>query len=71
MLDAAANRAERKRDTRDKIQLGGLIAKAGLRDCNKAVLLGALIELAAIQPESDEWLRLKKIGDGALKQDKR
>jgi len=36
----------RKIDTRSKIQLGGLVVKAGLRETDKAVILGALMELA-------------------------
>ena len=35
---------ERKQDTRQKIQLGGLIKKAGLHDEPTAVLLGLLLE---------------------------
>ncbi|WP_296021827.1 conjugal transfer protein TraD [uncultured Agrobacterium sp.] len=35
----------RKKDTRDKIELGGLIVKAGLRFEGRALLLGALIDL--------------------------
>lgn len=35
----------RRKDTRDKIELGGLIVKAGLRFEKRALLLGALIEL--------------------------
>jgi hypothetical protein len=42
----AATSDERKRDTREKIQLGGLVVKAGLRDIDKAVILGALLEAA-------------------------
>jgi hypothetical protein len=36
----------RKTDTREKIALGGLIVKAGLRFEKRALLLGAMIELA-------------------------
>ena len=35
---------ERKQDTRQKIQLGGLIKKAGLHEEPTAVLLGLLLE---------------------------
>lgn len=35
---------ERKRQTREKIELGGLITKAGLQALPKAELLGLLIE---------------------------
>ena len=65
--DKAVVKLERKRDAREKIQLGGLIAKAGLRECDKAVLLGALIELAEIEPDSPEWRRLKSVGSDAFK----
>lgn len=37
---------ERKQDTRRKIQLGGLVKKAGLHDESAAVLLGILTEAA-------------------------
>ena len=37
---------ERKRDTRMKIEFGGLVVKAGLSDCSKALVLGALIDAA-------------------------
>ena len=33
--------AERRRDTREKIELGGLVVKAGLREADRAVILGA------------------------------
>ena len=36
--------ADRKKDAREKIQLGGLIAKAGLRYEKRALLLGLLID---------------------------
>lgn len=35
---------ERKQDTREKIQLGGLIKKVGLENERTAVLLGLLLE---------------------------
>ena len=38
---------ERKQATREKIQLGGLIKKAGLDEEPTAVLLGLLLEAAA------------------------
>ena len=37
----------RKKDTREKIELGGLIVKAGLRYEKRALLLGALIAAPA------------------------
>ena len=35
---------ERKQDTRNKIELGGLIIKAGLSQYPKSVILGLLLE---------------------------
>jgi hypothetical protein len=68
LREAAASLQERKRDAREKIQLGGLIAKAGLKECDKAVLLGCLIELAKLDPQSSEWQRLKALGSDAFRQ---
>lgn len=36
----------RRKDAHDKIQLGGLIVKAGLRDADRAFVLGVLMEAA-------------------------
>lgn len=53
----------RKKDTREKIELGGLIVKAGLRYEKRALLLGALIELAGrIKGDEGERSRLATIG---------
>jgi len=41
-----ARSADRKRDAHEKILLGGLVVKAGLRDEDKAVILGLLVEAA-------------------------
>ena len=57
---------ERKRDTREKIQLGGLIVKAGLRTADRAVILGALIDLARRADNQSEWARLRAIGEAAF-----
>ncbi|EGN7253088.1 conjugal transfer protein TraD [Salmonella enterica] len=43
---ARAREAERKADTRHKIQLGGLVIKAGLGEADEAVILGALLDAA-------------------------
>jgi hypothetical protein len=57
----------RKKDTRDKIELGGLIVKAGLRYEKRALLLGALIDIAErIQGDEDERSRLASIGAKAF-----
>jgi hypothetical protein len=53
----------RKKDTREKIELGGLIVKAGLRREKRALLLGALIELSQrIKGDEIERSRLTAIG---------
>jgi hypothetical protein len=57
----------RKKDTRDKISLGGLIVKAGLRFEKRALLLGALIDLRErLQSDDNERPRLTAIGAEAF-----
>ncbi|WP_419906521.1 type IV conjugative transfer system coupling protein TraD [Hoeflea sp.] len=57
----------RKKDTREKIQLGGLIAKAGLRYEKRALLLGLLIDGARrIRADESERDRLTAIGAEAF-----
>ena len=53
---------ERKLDTREKIQLGGLVVKVGLRDEDKDALLGGLIELAQALRNPQEHSRLAALG---------
>jgi len=58
----------RKKDTRDKIELGGLIVKAGLRFEKRAMLLGALIELSCrLKTDAGERARLAAIGAEAFR----
>ncbi|EKF61622.1 conjugal transfer protein TraD [Agrobacterium albertimagni AOL15] len=60
----------RKKDTRDKIELGGLIVKAGLRLEKRALLLGALIELnERLKADERERARLTAIGVKAFGHD--
>lgn len=60
----------RKKDTREKIQLGGLIAKAGLRYEKRALLLGLLIDGASrINGDEAERARLMAIGEKAFAND--
>lgn len=59
--------AERKRDTREKILLGGIVVKAGLSKADRAFLLGGLIEMARLVPGSIEHRRLRDIGEEAFK----
>lgn len=56
----------RKEDARHKIQLGGLIIKAGLGDEDKLVLYGALVELAEKLENQDERDRLERRGRKAF-----
>ena len=57
----------RKKDTRDKIELGGLIVKAGLRFEKRALLLGALIDLQRrLKSDRHERSRLTAIGAEAF-----
>ena len=60
---------ERKRDAHEKIQLGGLVVKAGLRELDQAVLFGAMLELADLDVGSDRYRRLKERGDAAFERD--
>ncbi|RCI77236.1 conjugal transfer protein TraD [Brucella anthropi] len=60
----------RKKDTRDKIELGGLIVKAGLRYEKRALLLGLLIDAAArFRNDAAERTRLMAIGTEAFGRD--
>ncbi|RZN14846.1 MULTISPECIES: type IV conjugative transfer system coupling protein TraD [unclassified Bradyrhizobium] len=69
MRQASSSEA-RKKDTREKIELGGLIAKAGLRYEKRAVLLGALIELRRrLRTGVAERARLAAIGVEAFGRD--
>ncbi|PDT82170.1 type IV conjugative transfer system coupling protein TraD [Sinorhizobium sp. BJ1] len=54
----------RKKDAREKIELGGLIVKAGLRYEKRALLLGALVELSQ-RLKSDDGERARLIAIGA------
>ncbi|MBK0024379.1 conjugal transfer protein TraD [Ochrobactrum sp. S46] len=54
--------ANRQKDAHEKIMLGGLIAKAGLRDENPAFLLGVL--LTAFEQKDNEKLRAAMIDKG-------
>ncbi|CDN58499.1 Conjugal transfer protein TraD (plasmid) [Neorhizobium galegae bv. officinalis bv. officinalis str. HAMBI 1141] len=60
----------RKKDTREKIELGGLIVKAGLRYEKRALLLGALVDVAhRIKGDDGERCRLTGIGVEAFGND--
>ena len=60
----------RKKDTREKIQLGGVIVKAGLRYEKRALLLGLLIDgVSRIIADEAERERLTAIGSEAFTND--
>lgn len=60
----------RKKDTREKIELGGLIVKAGLRYEKRSLLLGLLIDAAErIKGDETEKARLTTIGVEAFGND--
>lgn len=67
MRQASQTEARRK-DTREKILLGGLIAKAGLRYEKRALLLGLLIDAAKrIRGDETERARLQALGEEAFR----
>lgn len=60
----------RKKDAREKIELGGLIVKAGLRYEKRALLLGLLIDATTrMRGNEKERERLLAIGSEALGHD--
>lgn len=60
----------RKKDTREKIELGGLIVKAGLRYEKRALLLGLLIDASTrLLNDEPEQSRLAAIGAEAFRRD--
>ena len=57
----------RKKDTREKMELGCLIVKAGLRYEKRALLLGLLLDASLrLREDETERSRLAKIGVEAL-----
>lgn len=61
---------DRKNDAREKITLGGLVVKAGLRQADRAFLLGVLLEAATVRVGSPEHHRLKAKGGMAFQRDR-
>ena len=61
---------DRKKDAREKITLGGLVVKAGLRQADRAFLLGVLLEAATVRVGSAEHRRLKAKGGMAFQRDR-
>jgi len=67
----AVTAAERKRDAHEKIKLGGAGIKPGRRTVDQAVLLGALLEVAALDSGSDRYKHLKEKGREAFQREAR
>ena len=49
---------KRRADTRRKIQLGGLVIKAGIDGFNKSVILGALVNAIELIEQDANYLQL-------------
>lgn len=62
-------KSDRSKDAHEKIQLGGLAVKAGLRNADKAFLLGVLITAARQQDDSAYVHEMTAIGKEAFKND--
>jgi len=60
--------ADRRKDAREKIELGGLLVKAGLRDADKAFLYGMILEGAKSLNDHSEKQRLTALGRKHLKE---
>jgi hypothetical protein len=57
----------RKADTHQKIQFGGLVIKAGLKDEEAAIVLGALVEARpALDADPQARRRYKALGDAVF-----
>ncbi|TBZ28071.1 conjugal transfer protein TraD [Rhizobium leguminosarum bv. viciae] len=59
--------ADRKKEAREKLLLGGIVVKAVLSTADRAFLLGGLIELARVIAGSAEHRRLRDIGKEAFR----
>ncbi|WP_019223233.1 conjugal transfer protein TraD [Bartonella rattaustraliani] len=56
----------RRKDAREKIILGSLVVKAGLRNADKSFILGCLIHAAKLNTNSKEYKDFEKIGRSAF-----
>ncbi len=66
LLKARERKLQRKRRTRNLIQIGGLAEIAGLQAFDKGVLLGALLEIAKISKNKVIVQQWKTEGDRLL-----
>ncbi|MFC3166400.1 conjugal transfer protein TraD [Ciceribacter thiooxidans] len=60
---------DRTTAARERVLLGSLVVKAGLARADRAFLLGGLIELARLGPDSPEHHRLRRAGQEAFQAD--
>ena len=58
---------ERKKRTRELIQIGGIVEIAGLRTLDKGVLLGLLMKSREVLKDELTVKELKRIGDAELR----
>jgi hypothetical protein len=56
----------RRLDAKQKIELGALVVRAGLREADRAFILGGLIDMARLDQNSAEAERLRGIGNRAF-----
>jgi len=58
---------KRKKDLRKKYLLGEIVVRAGLSTADRAFLLGGLLELARLLPDTAEFQRLRNRGEMAFR----
>ena len=56
----------RKAEVRRKYELGGLLKIAGLFECDKGALLGALLSIAPVLEDQKRFSEFKRVGDEHL-----
>ena len=57
---------DRRKDTREKIALGGLVVKAGLREADRSFILGVLVSASRMNPSDPRWRELRSLGGAAF-----
>lgn len=71
MARIADRQRVRKAENRRKFELGGLLQAAGLFNCDKGALLGALLSVKPMLIEPEKFASLKQAGDVFLAQRER
>lgn len=62
----AERQRTRKAENRRKFELGGLLKVAGLFECDKGALLGALLSIAPALEDQKRFSEFKRVGDEHL-----